>query len=180
MKYYLVALLDKNSNFYMENLQKQVCRKYKLYKNHPALHITVEVIDEPNLDVLDSVISDIIKPYKRFKVELNNAICFDSPYKSITMKVTNKGYITRLSRRLNEKLRFHGFKVRENNEILHIALGNTNYSSKKSINEHISINPNEKFTEDPGKMVKIERFELWKAINNRKSLLIKSYPLKEY
>lgn len=180
MKYFLVALFDKNSNKYVENVQRQLCKKFKLYKKQQALHITLEVIDEPDLDAIDSIISDIIKPYKRFKVELNNDICFDSLGKSMNMKVENKGYITRLTRNITEKLKTHGFRVKGNNGDLHVALGNANYSSKKLINDKSQIAWEYDTTETTSQMAKVDRFEIWRAINHKKSQTIKCYDLKEY
>ncbi len=176
MKYYLVALFDKNSNSYVENLQRQFCKKYKVYKKQQSLYITMEVIDEPNIDALDSVLHDIIKPYKRFKVELNREVCFETPQKSINMRVEHKGYITRLSRNIDEKLKLHGFRVLDSTGNLQISLGNTNFSFKKPSND---LNFNNSTHNEPGQMVKIDRFELWRNIN-KKNQLVKSYPLKEY
>lgn len=60
------------------------------YSNLPTLHITLEVIDNPNLDKLDEVLKKIFKPYKRFKVELNDVVYFEEPHKSINfVKVFN-------------------------------------------------------------------------------------------
>ena len=81
MKYYLVALFDTESYSAMEKIQKSICQKYKIYKNVPMLHITLETIEDPDMDKLSRVITDILKPYKTFKVETNGIICFDSPYK---------------------------------------------------------------------------------------------------
>lgn len=66
------------------------------------LHITLEVIEDPNINKLEEVIEKIIKPYKKFKVEINGAICFDPPYKSVNLKIENKGYIMRLARIIND------------------------------------------------------------------------------
>ncbi|MBC2580917.1 2'-5' RNA ligase family protein [Clostridium sp. DJ247] len=182
MKYYLVALFDKESYSYIENIQRNICRKYKIYKNIPVLHITLEVIGDPDVDKLTKVVSDMLKPYKKFKTEINGAICFDPPYKSVNLKIENKGYIIRLARQLNETLKLHGFEVRSNIDDwdLHVALANTNYAIREwSSKEYVAACESAK-KENIHKMAKIDRIELWKPINNKKEMTIKSFLLRDY
>ncbi len=182
MKYYLVALFDKDSYSFVENIQKDICKKYKLYKKLPVLHITLEVIDDPNFDELDKIVSELIKPYKRFKVDINGVICFDPPYKSVNLKVENKGYIIKIAKKLNDKLKSLNFNVRQNidNWDLHVSLANTNYASRKWSTEEYRIACESTRITDPQRMARIDRIELWKPVNNKKTMTIKSYPLKEY
>jgi hypothetical protein len=182
MKYYLVALFDKDSYSFVENIQKSVCKKYKLYKKLPILHITLEVIDDPNLDELDKIVTEFIKPYKKFKVELNRAICFSHPYKSVNLKVEPKGYIMRIARNINDKLKLLNFNVSSNidNCDLHVSLGSTNYSTRQLPAEEYRIACESTQKNDPQSMAKIDRIELWKPINNKKNITVKSYVLKEY
>lgn len=182
MKYYLVALFNKDSYFYIERIQREMCKKYKLYRHMPVLHITLEVIDDPDIDKLEKIVSKLLKPYKKFKVNINGAICFDPPYKSVNLKIEDKGYIIRLSRQLNELLKLHRFNVRENieNWDLHISLANTNYAMREwSSKEYASACETAK-REDVHKMVTINRIALWKPINNKKEMLIKDFQLREY
>lgn len=182
MKYYLVALFDKQSHSYIEDMQKSICRKYKIYKNMPAIHITLDIIGDPDIEKLSKVVSDILKPYKKFKVEVNGAICFDPPYKSVNLKVENKGYIIRLARHINDILKLHGFDVRDNadNLNLHILLANTNYAARElSSKEYIAACDIAK-KENTHRMAKIDRIELWKSINNRRDMVVKSFPLREF
>ncbi|AJA49966.1 2'-5' RNA ligase superfamily [Clostridium pasteurianum DSM 525 = ATCC 6013] len=182
MKYYLVALFDKDSYLFIEKIQKRICKKYKLYKKLPVLHITLEVIDDPDIEKLDKIVTEIINPYKKFRVKLNGVICFDPPYKSVNLKVENKGYITRLIRQINEKLKFYHFKVRENIDDwdLHVSLANTNYAIRNwSTDEYMMACENTK-NSDPQKVARIDRIELWKPVNNKKTMTIKSFSLKQY
>ncbi|SHI98836.1 2'-5' RNA ligase superfamily protein [Clostridium amylolyticum] len=182
MRYYLVALFDDESYKSIEPIQRSLSKKYKLYKNLPTLHITLEVIEDPDLNKLDEVLFKIFKPYKRFKVELNEVICFDEPYKSVNLKVESKGYIKRLARSVNDTLKLHGFNVRQNieNWDLHVSLANTNFASREwSRNEFAKACTVIK-KEGYYNMAKIDRIELWKPINNKKDMLVKSYPLKTY
>lgn len=182
MKYYLVALFDQDSYSSMERIQKNICKKYKIYKNIPTLHITLETIEDPDIDKLTKIISDVLKPYKKFKVETNGVICFDPPYKSVNLKIESKGYIARLTRNINDTLKLHGFNVRENidNWDLHVSLANTNYAIKEwSSKEYIAACDLAK-KDGFYKLAKIEKIELWKPINNKKEMLVKSFPLRDY
>lgn len=182
MKYYLVALFDNDSYKNIEPLQKNLSKKYKLYRNLPTLHITLEVIDNPNIDKLDEVLKKILKPYKRFKVELNDVICFGEPHKSVNLKVENGGYIKRLSRSINDTLKLHGFIVRENiqNWDLHVSLANSNFSSRDWKSNEYEVACSTAKNEGFFNMAKIDRIELWKPVNNKKDMIVKSYPLKFY
>jgi 2'-5' RNA ligase len=182
MKYYLVALFDKQSYAHIEEMQKSICKKFKIYKNMPVLHITMEIIGDPDMEKLSKIISDILKPYKKFKVEINGALCFDPPYKSVNLKVENKGYIIRLARNINDTLKLHGFDVRDNIEDwdLHVSLANTNYAVREwSSKEYVAACESTK-KENIHKMAKIDRMELWKPINNKKEMIIKSFSLRDF
>ena len=182
MKYYLVALFDKSSYDKMEIAQKKLCQKYKLYKNNPMLHITLETIEDPDMDKLNKVIFDVLKPYKRFKVETNGIVCFDPPFKSVNLKIENKGYIVRFARQFNETLKLHGFNVRQNidNWDLHVSLANSNYAIREwSGNEYMAACSDAK-KDGFYRMSIIDRIELWKPINNKKEMVVKSFPLREY
>lgn len=183
MKYYLVALFDADSHTVVEKLQKNITRKYKLHQSHNLLnyHIMLEVIDDPDFEKLDMLIEKILKPYKKFKVEINNLLSFDPPNKSINLRIENKGYIIRLARNINDTLKLSGFNVRENTNAfdLLVPIANTSPSKHWAKDSH-GINK-ESFNNPGCKLLaKIDRFELWKATNNRKRVLIKSYNLRRF
>jgi 2'-5' RNA ligase len=182
MRYYLVALFDNDSYKEIEQVQRSICKKYKLYKNLPVLHITLEVIGDPDINKLDEVLLKILRAYKKFKVEVSDVICFDEPYKSVNLKVQSKGYISRLARVINGTLKLHGFEVRENigDWDLHISLANTNYAIREwSKNEYAAACSSAK-REGFYKLATINRIELWKPVNNKREMVIKSYPLRDY
>lgn len=182
MKYYLVALFDSESYAHMETMQKKICQKYKIYKNVPTLHITLETIEDPDMDKLNKVLGDILKPYKRFKVETNGVICCEPPYKSIKLKIESKGYIVRLARKINDTLRTNGFNVRENtdNWDLHVSLANTNYAVKEgSAREYVAASEETK-KQGIYELPKIDRIELWKTTNNKKEMVVKEFQLRNY
>lgn len=182
MRYQLVALFDKNSYSYIEEIQKNICKKHKIYRNMPMLHIDLEIVGDPDIEKLNKILSDMLRPYKKFKVEINGAICFDPSYKSVNLKVENKGYIIRLARKINETLKLHGFDVRDNvgDWDLHVTLGNTNYPVKEwSSKEYVAACQSDK-KENIHRMAKVDRIELWKPINNKKETVIKSFSLKDF
>lgn len=182
MKYYLVALFDEESYKLIEPIQKNLSRKHKLYRNLPTLHITLEVIDNPNIEKLDAILEKIIRPYKRFKVELKDILCFSEPYKSVNLKVENKGYIKRLARNINDTLKLHGFNVRQTIDDwdLHISLASTNFPQREWKKQEYEIACSSAKNQDFHDMARVDRIELWKAINNKKETIVKTYPLKSY
>ena len=88
MKYYLVALFDEESCKSLESNQRGLLRKYKLPRNHLRLHIPHETIDNPILDKLDEVVLKLIKPYKKFKIELTGSSEFnESTNKALNLQI---------------------------------------------------------------------------------------------
>ncbi|WP_123054852.1 2'-5' RNA ligase family protein [Clostridium sp. JN-1] len=183
MKYYLVALFDKNSCSNIEKVQRNICRRYKLYKNIHMPHIDMEVLEDPDIDKFCKVVSDILKPYKKFKAEINNDLSFNTNFRVVDIKVESKGYIIRLARQINEMLRLHKFNVKENNfenNDLYIPLAKANFGLKEWNNKEYvaaceSVKRNELIN-----TVKIDKMELWKSVNNRKSNIIKTFELRDF
>lgn len=181
MKYYLVALFDDESYKNIEPVQRNLQKRYKLPRHQPMLHIPLETIDSPNIEKLDEVLTKILKPYKKFKVELTGDICsLDSNNKFLTLKIQDKGYIKRIYRCINDMLRLHGFSIKENsNTQLCIPLSNVNNlrdSRKVDFQPKlIPIKPNNNC-----KTVKIDRIEIWKISNSRRETTIKSYSFRNY
>lgn len=186
MKYYLVALFDRDSYFYIQRIQKNICKKYKLYKNIPMLHIPLEIIENPDLEKLTKVIYDILKPYKKFKVRIND-VGIDSLCRSINLSVENRGYIIRLARQINEILKLYRFNVKEdsNDLDLKILLANTNYQMREVNFKEYNYNNISSFCgnikiEESHRMIRIDRMELWKVINSRKEVVVKNFPLRNF
>jgi hypothetical protein len=182
MKYFLVALFDDQSNSTIQNIQRNVCRKYKLYKNSPNLYVTISTITNPDLDKLDVVISKIIVPYKKFKVGINNSIVLSENFSQVNLKVEDKGYIFRLARNITDTLDLHGFNVKSDNDNidLRILLANANHIIKKSCNGGTISIDDTLNKDDFFKFVKVCRLELWKQVSNKKEMLVKAYELREY
>lgn len=182
MKYFLVALFDDLSNSIVQNIQRDICRKYKLYKSSPSLYITIVTITNPDIEKLDVVTSKILLPYKNFKVGINNSIELSENSSQVNLKVEDKGYIFRIARNLTDTLDLHGFNVKTDDDIIHlrILIANANHIIKKSYNGGtISIDAT-LGKDDFLKFVKVSRLELWKQVSNKKEMLVKTYDLREY
>jgi 2'-5' RNA ligase len=182
MIYYLVCLFDDVSYKTMESLQKAICKKYNLYDSYtnlPMLHITIETIDEPNLQSLDISLENILKNYTKFQVQIKGVICFDPPYKSVNLNIENKGTIYELSKNINSILKSQGFKVRQDieNWNLHISLASTNFADREwSDSEYFAacdLIKHENFNET----ITIHAVELLKPINDKTQRLVKRYNL---
>ncbi|MEL7598396.1 MAG: 2'-5' RNA ligase [Clostridiaceae bacterium] len=181
MKYHLVALFDTKSNDFIESTQQNLCKKYKLYKSNQKFHVPIQTIIDPNMDKLNKIIMDTLTPYKNFKIQINPNIYLDKISKTVNLKVENKGYIIRIARNITETLALSGFTLKEKYENnLHISLANSNYSIRKSLGNESTIALTSKDKDIYYDFAKINRLELWKPINNKKEILIKTYPLREY
>ncbi|MBU3110579.1 hypothetical protein [Clostridium lacusfryxellense] len=183
MKYFLVALFDDLSNSTIQSIQKDICRKYKLYKSSPNLYIPIISIINPDLEKLDVVVSKILAPYKKFKIGINNSICLSDNFNQVNLNVYDKGYIFRLARNITDTLDLHSFNVRsdDNNNIdLHIFIASANHIIKKSCNGS-TLPINDTLNKDDFfKFVKVSKLELWKQVSNKKEILVKTYELREY
>ena len=171
MKYYLVALFDDVSYKNLSPVQRTLSKKYRANRNSPIPYIPLEVVENPNIDKLNSVMDKILKPYKHFKVELSSTVTLCETNKTLNLKVEEIGYIKRFNRLINENLKLYGFNVKNINDDIHLALANINY-----------INKDNKKTDSEFKTnlstLKVNRLELWKISNNRRETLIQTYPLK--
>lgn len=146
-------------------------------------HIAIEVLEDPDIDKFCKVVSDILKPYKKFKVEINNDLSFNANSKIVDIKVESKGYIIRLARQINEMLRLHKFNVKENNFencSLYIPLVKANFGLREWNNrEYVAACENVKRNEISD-VIKIDKMELWKSVNNRKSTILKTFQLRDF
>ncbi|MGL5150667.1 MAG: hypothetical protein ACRC7N_08875 [Clostridium sp.] len=182
MKYYIVALFDSESYENFNQIQRNLSRKYRGQRHSPSPYIALEVLDNPNVDKLNTVIEKIIKPYRKFKVELSEDVSFSESLKTLNLKIEDKGYIKKISRSLSSMLTLHGFNVKDlsSSDELAISLANLNYLPKDSKRNNQELKCN--FVNGPkGKLtLKVEKIELWKMSNNKKETPIKTYELKTF
>lgn len=179
MLYYLVGLLDVNSYKYVEEIQKNLSDKFNLYTDLPVLHITLEVIEDPDIKRLIFLLGNIFKNYTEFSIHINGVICFDPPYKSVNLKVEKDTHINNLIEKVNSTLKTEGFKVRENIDDwdLHISLANSYFSdrdwSSEEFNDACLLTKKTNFT----RIAEITQIQLWKPINDKNSMVVKSFIL---
>ncbi|GAA0120946.1 MULTISPECIES: 2'-5' RNA ligase family protein [Clostridium] len=183
MTYYLVAVLDDSSYNCIERIQKEICYNYKLFDKKdklPKLHITIETIDDPDLDKLIKLLSDILKGYSSFKVKSDGVICFDPPFKSVNLKIQDCDKALKLSKDINYILKKEKFKVREDikDYALHISLANSYFSNKQwSDFEYASACNFAKENNNENFIITINELQLWKPVNNEREMIIYKFPL---
>lgn len=173
MKYYLVALFDDVSYKNLGPIQRSLSKKYRANRNSPIPYITLEVIENPNIDKLNTVMDKILKPYKNFKVELSSTVTLCDSNKTLNLKIEKIGYIKKLDRLIGDNLKMYGFNIKNDNDDLHLSLANVNYINRdnKKFDSEIEYKPSIS-------TLKVNRLELWKISNNRRETLIQTYPLK--
>ena len=173
MKYYLVALFDHVSYKNLSPIQRSLSKKYRANRNSPIPYIPLEVIENPNIDKLNTVMDKILKPYKNFKVELSSTITLCDSNKTLNLKIEKIGYIKKLDRLIGDNLKLPGLNVKNDNTDLHLSLANINYINRdnKKFDTEIEYKPSIS-------TLKVNRLELWKISNNRRETLIQTYPLK--
>lgn len=173
MKYYLVALFDDVSYKNLSPIQRSLSKKYRSNRNSPIPYIPLEVIENPNIDKLNTVMDKILKPYKNFKVELSSTVTLCDSNKTLNLKIKKIGYIKKLDRLIGDNLKMYGFNVKNDNNDLHLSLANINYTNRdnKKFDTEIEYKPSIS-------TLKVNRLELWKISNNRRETLIQTYPLK--
>ncbi len=182
MKYNLVALFDNNSNKLIEVTQKNLCRKYKLHKiNQHQFFIPIQTVIDPDIDKFNKIILDTLAPYKKFKVRIAPNICLDKSLKTVNLKIDSKGYIIRIARNISETLSLSGFNIKPDYEKeLQIALASSNYNIRKSFTQDERTTAIDKIEEVSYDFAKITHLQLWKSVSNKKEMLVRDYPLREY
>lgn len=181
MKYNLVALFDEESNRLIEETQRNLCKKYKLYKTQQRFCIHIQTVVDPDVEKLDKIIKDILAPYKKFKVQLDHRFYFDKSFKTVSLKIEQGGYINTIIRTVTDILALSGFNIQdEANRDLCLPLANLNYYIRKSIEEDASDILNTSAEDICYNFAKVNSFELCRPINNKKEAFIKDYPLREY
>lgn len=173
MKYYLVALFDDVSYKNLSPIQRNLSKKYRANRNSPIPYIPLEVIENPNIDKLNTVMDKILKPYKNFKVELSSTVALCESNKTLNLKIEKIGYIKKLDRLISDNLKMHGFNIKNDNTDIHLALANLNYLNKDNRKSDSQAEYKTNIS-----TLKVNRLELWKISNNRRETLIQTYPLK--
>lgn len=185
MKYQLVAIFDDESHSKVEAIQRQVCRRFKLYKSNPSIYIPLSTIINPDLEKLDPLIVKILSPYKKFKVRINNGIYVNTDTKQVNLVIDEKGYMFRIWRNVFDILQLHGFKLSSTsfqnlNINLQIPLASANYNIKKVCNQSLIPVKRELTLEDYLNFAKVDRIEIWKFNETNRESIVKSFELKNF
>ena len=180
MKYYIVDLFDEESYKLITPIQKNVSKKYRANRNSPQPYIVLSSLENPTMEKLNVVLEKVLKPFKKFKVELCDNICVSETNKTVNLKIEHIGYIKKIARIINDTLKLHGFNVLCNDEDeLAISLANLNYFNRDRKN-----NNQAKFEENKTNVIsptlKVDRFEIWKISNSRRETLVKSFVLRDF
>ena len=64
MKYYLVALFDDVSYKNLSPIQRSLSKRFRANRNSPIPYIPLEVIENPNIDKLNTVMDKILKLFR--------------------------------------------------------------------------------------------------------------------
>lgn len=178
MKYYLVALFDDESYKNLNPVQRNFSKKYRANRNSPIPYIPLEILENPNVDKLNTVVDKIVKPYKHFKVEVSPKVSISDASRTLNIKIEDRGYIKRLNRLLSDTLQLHGFNVKgiDSEDRLHLALANINTNNRDS-NKKFANALDSRYNLST---LKVNRLELWKISNTRRETLIQTYPLKDF
>lgn len=171
MKYYLVALFDDVSYKNLTPIQRSLSKKFRANRNSPIPYIILEIIENPNIDKLNTVMDKVLKPYKNFKVELSSTVSLCDSNKTLNLKIENIGYIKKLDRLITDNLKLYGFNIKSGNDELHLSLANINNKENKKFDSVIEYKPSIL-------TLKVNRIELWKISNTRRETLIQTYPLR--
>ncbi|MGG7179236.1 hypothetical protein ACQPU1_16825 [Clostridium paraputrificum] len=181
MKYYIVALFDEESYNVITPIQRKFSKKFRANRNSPIPYIALNVMENPNVEKLNPIIEKVLKPYKKFKIELCDNVSICESMRTINLKIEDIGYIRKICRSLTDTLELHGFNLKSSpKEELAISLANINYfnkDSKKHENDS-ACDPLEK--DGKNLTLKIDRVELWKISNNKKETCLKTYTLKDF
>jgi hypothetical protein len=182
MKYYLVALVDDKYIDDIISIQKILNKKYKLYKNISNLYIPLGSVSNAELDKLDEIMLKILSPYKKFKIGIDNDIYINDTSNTVNLKVKDKGYINKISRSMFDMFNTHGITVKDfsNLSYFNMPISNANNAIRKSYSNNLFALDESKDKTELVNFTKINKFEIWKQLNNRRDTLVKSYDLKEF
>ena len=181
MKYYIVALFDNESYEAITPIQRNFSRKFRANRNSPIPYIALNIIENPTVEKLNPVIEKVLKPYKKFKIELCNNVSICESMKTVNLKIKDMGYIRKISRSLSDTLELHGFNLKSSlDDELSISLANINYYNKDNRRYENDIACDLHGKDKNNLTLKVDRIELWKISNNKRETCIRSFELKNF
>lgn len=175
MRYYLVVVLDKDSNKRLDYIQRPLHKKGKNFKKSPYMGIPIDVVEDPDLTALETTLRALLKPYRYFHVDITGKYVNLAEEKITGLPVTNFGYIKKIQRHLNEYMRLNNFKVTEERE------GEQDFiisMSQERIPKELENSANLFDQAENRKAFLVDRIELWKSLNAKKESIVFSINLK--
>ena len=175
MRYYLVVVLDKDSNKRLDYIQRPLHKKGKNFKKSPYMAIPIDVVEDPDLTNLETTLRALLKPYRYFHVDITGKYVNLADEKITGLPVTNFGYIKKIQRHLNEYMRLNNFKVTEERE------GEQDFiisMSQDRIPKELENSANLFDQVENRKAFLVDRIELWKSLNAKKESIVFSINLK--
>ena len=175
MRYYLVVVLDKDSNKRLDYIQRPLHKKGKNFKKSPYMAIPIDVVEDPDLTNLETTLRALLKPFRYFHVDITGKYVNLADEKITGLPVTNFGYIKKIQRHLNEYMRLNNFKVTEERE------GEQDFiisMSQDRIPKELENSANLFDQGENRKAFLVDRLELWKSLNAKKESIVFSINLK--
>lgn len=178
MKYYVVALLDKDSYDELTPIKRKFSKKFKANRHSPIPFIALNVIDTSNIEKVSQVVEKVIKPYKKFKVELNNNVSVSESLKTVNLQIQDRGYIKKIYSALKENFELNGLNVKYTaDKDISISLATLNHVNK-NIDNDVACDENDSFLQN--QTYKVSKLEVWRLSNNKKEICLKSFPLRNF
>ncbi len=175
MRYYLVAVLDKDSNKRLDYIQRPLHKKGKNFKKSPYMAIPIDIIEDPDLTNLESTLRALLKPYRYFHVDITGKYVNLAEEKITGLPVTNFGYIKKIQRHLNDYMRLNNFKVTEERvDEQDFILSMSQDRIPKELENSVNLFD----TDENRKAFLVDRVELWKTLNAKKESIVFSINLK--
>ncbi len=177
MKYYIVALFDKETYQVISPIQKNISKKFRTTRNSAQPFIPLVSIENPNFDKLTPLVNKIISPYKIFKVNANDLVYPYEQTKSVNLKLDNKGYIKTISRNLYDTLLLNGFTVKPFEENF-VYLGSIPCAPKDNKKQPLKLNYPNLYDDNNFLKLKISSIEIWKLPILKKNTPLMAHDLR--
>ena len=176
MKYYIVALFDKDSYTNLSPVQRKYSKKFRGNRNSPLPYLTLNVVETSTIDKIVPIVEKVLQPYKKFKIEYdnNNASIYD-PLKSIAVNVKDRGYIKKIYTKLEDMFELNGIpSILPSKENLNLSLANLSQpKDRKNTIDSVA-------EEEIISTLKVDRIEIWKLNPGKKETCMKTFELKSF
>ncbi|PKK39834.1 hypothetical protein ABB02_00888 [Clostridiaceae bacterium JG1575] len=175
MRYYLVAVLNRESNKELDVLQRPLHKKGKNFKKSPYMCIPLDVLEDPDLKTLEKHLRDLLKPFRYFHVDLTGKYINLADERITGLPVANFGYLKKIQRHLNDYLHLYGYCAsaeRPTDKDFILSM------SQDRLPRELENSSDLFQTEDNRRKFLVDRIEVWKTLNAKKESIVFSVPLK--